>query len=157
MVFPVSSLGLQRKAAAPPAASCRESRQAHVACSQALPPPRSPLCHLRPHPTCAVCLHYPPLGPWAGCSRGPLPGQAAANGKAGPRHAPSVPRLLREQWIQGLHLPLLPILTALLHAMWGWEGWVEVRSVVQGGLDGGGSVSSEKEGSECHGLHTWGL
>lgn len=63
MVFPVSSLGRQRKAEAPPAASCRALRQAHVACSQALPPPRSPLCHLHPHPTSAVRLHDPPLGP----------------------------------------------------------------------------------------------
>lgn len=44
-----------------------------------LPPPRSPLCHLRPHPTWAVRLHAPTPGPlgrlltwastWAGCGQ----------------------------------------------------------------------------------------
>lgn len=65
--FPVSSLRRHGKAVARPparpASSCRAPRQTQVACSQALPPPPSPLCRLRPRPSPAVRLRARALEP----------------------------------------------------------------------------------------------
>ena len=95
-----------------------------------LPPPPSP------HLGCAPAR--PALGPWAGCSHGPPPGQAAANGKARPRFA--TPPLCHTSWgSRGsrvcVHLPPLPslLLCYMLcgggRGRWRWgvsrQAWME--------------------------------
>lgn len=184
--FPVSSLRRHGKAVArppaPPATSCRAPRQTQVACSQALPPPPSPLCRLRPRPSPAVRLRAQALEPvgrlltWActcprrlqwkgGASRSPRPlaaqpprGSVAALADSLPL-SPSRPRLLGRVLCARAPGRDLEGVGRLLRGQGRELYWKAGDGGVRAGLDGGGGVNSEKEGSGCHGLHTlpfWG-